>query len=328
MPPSSIVTPSVEYLAKDASVLTAGFTPSGTGKLHEGHQITLLKADLLMEKYRDLLLRLFVDDREFSLQGPIGIPSTQAIANTEADIASIQTEAAQYLQDASIPHRTQIVRMSDFLQRPGLNSDRMSMDFFSLLKGDDKATERVKRYFGDVRLGKTRNCIGPVCPDCHQGTENNVHSRMKERGHFEADCRNSSCGTGKYEIHIGNGDIHWMTNYVFMGVRDVLTAQKDDESVLHLYGGDYGTPWGHGDAGKPSKRERVGNLVQEIMQNAKQGRIAHATGPLLLRQGKKISKSNGDSGRGNLHDLFQILEEGESSVSIDVFQARKSPVYA
>jgi hypothetical protein len=75
-------------------------------------------------------------------------------------------------------------------------------------------------------------------------------------------------------------------------MRDALLARQKETPVLHVFGGDYGMPWGYN--GIP-KAQRMSDLMARVTSKPGDPHIEHFVGPLLTRDGKKLAKSNGDA---------------------------------
>jgi hypothetical protein len=77
-------------------------------------------------------------------------------------------------------------------------------------------------------------------------------------------------------------------HYTIDPLRDVVLSRMRNVGVAHVFGGDYGEPWG------PRGIPKAHRLSDTIAQIAPDVTVHHYAGPLLTRGGEKISKSNGD----------------------------------
>ena len=109
-------------------------------------------------------------------------------------------------------------------------------------------------------------------------------------------------------------DHRWCIHYTIDPMRDALLARQKASPVLHVFGGDYGMPWGYN--GIP-KAKRMSDLMGRIMSKPEDPHIEHFVGPLLTRGGRKLAKSNGDAcAVPDIATLEQILQAGKSVIDL------------
>ncbi len=100
-------------------------------------------------------------------------------------------------------------------------------------------------------------------------------------------------------------------HYTVDPIRDgLLTRQHHEGKVLHVFGGDYGIPWGIGNRPKASR-------MSELMDNIAPDMVDHFVGPMLTRDGHKLAKSNGDSHETPPVSVLQdLLSKNRSFIEI------------
>ncbi|EKD63192.1 MAG: hypothetical protein ACD_51C00322G0003 [uncultured bacterium] len=317
-------------LAQDADILTMGITPSGSGMLHLGHQVTLFNLLQALNATNSARGLLFVDDREFTLRGAPKLPSEEATANLIGCINRMVVEAGKHLGDSDFQKRIDVVRMSTFFKMAGINHGFMGHDFLEVLL---RCAPYIGEAFMKLRLAD-RNSVVPICPDCLQGTQpsdpKKGRKEIKRNGTIIATCKNPSCETDEYEISVKDGDDHWTVFYVLVSLMNILVSRYGDKAVLEFFGGDYGTEWARQMTYNPrvqqvngaSKSERVSAVIEA--SGFAKGRINHVVGPLITTEGEKLSKARGDcaNGRVDFGLLDRILES--RSAIFDLSRANKS----
>jgi hypothetical protein len=300
-------------MAEDCDVVTAGFTPSGSGDLHQGHYLTLTNIGRTLNAHPSMQARIFIDDREFSLQTPAMVPAEPAVERTSSQLTSYMHELGRHFHNSSLAKRLGLVRMSEFFAKPGIESPQMSIDLYRTLRKHQENSTDLRGIFHDVRLNKTRNMIRAVCPECGIGMANATENRLVGKSQLPGECKNDRCDESAYSVDALRGDTAWCLHYMFVGMRDVLLAKQADESILHMYGGDYALEWGEW---KTSKVDRIRELVRLAMQGSTSGKVLHATGPLMVRNGDKLAKSKGDCGKASPEAMLAILETNDSVVDV------------
>lgn len=303
-------------LAQDCDTVTLGITPSGTGELHDGHNLTLLNVGRIIDRYREAIreVRLFIDDREFNLQGPWALPKHDVTQTLADGILRFIQSMSEYFHIVSMASVFRVQRMSEFMCENGADAETVGQEIFARIRryqdnpGNRGASSTMKEIYADVRLHKMRNIARPVCPDCGSGHQNPTLAGMRNNV-LVSTCHNLQCKTNAYQVNPLAGDVSWCLNYALMGMRDVSLARQCDRSILHVYGGDYAQPWGNSGM---SKALRMNTLVERMMGTQSNGRIAHVTGPLLTRNGVKLAKSRGDRESLTIEQLYKLLSIGSS----------------
>lgn len=277
----------LEQAADGANLVTMGINPS-KGNLHEGHYITMYQAMKALRSQQRARGHFFVDDREFDWQkrsiddeSVFLLPSTATAEAIQQRMWATAGYVAGALDDPSLLERITIERMSDYMRRDGGG-------LYEFLQKHRKDIDGMFE-FDRNEFGK-RNFIRPICPECRHGprlddvvgtTASSIHAK----------CARVLCPHQEYAVHPSTGENHWAIHYAVDPLRDaLLSADHDYGKVLHVFGGDYGLPWGRS---QTPKAERLQLLLAKI---APLLRINHFVGPMLKRDGQKLAKSNGDAG--------------------------------
>ncbi len=297
-------------VAEDADVLTMGITPSGKGILHQGHYATVLNLLSSLNHYPGQRAKIFVDDREFNTQQPPKLPDEDVTQRIEVGLKGFIARAAAFFHDDTLVGRIDIQRMSDFFRAEGLDSEFLGEDFLNLMIRYRLA---IGKFFPKMKISGV-NGARALCRNCGFGKV--APSRVKYlQGVLNGQsCENRRCDDYESPMmaNIVRGDTNWAIFYTLVGLRDVLMARAASNSaILHVYGGDYGMPWGR--SGTP-KAERISNLVTAIGDGSgfAKGGISHFVGPLLTIGGHKISKSRGHGGLPEEVDFDSLLAMLES----------------
>ncbi len=283
-------------LAQDSDVLTMGITPSAD-RLHQGHYLTAFNLLRAMNATRTTTARLFLDDREFNNQQHPVLPTTERVATIGRLVRDFVGQSAEYLHNDSLPGRVVVQPMSEFYGEPGATEPLAGFELYKTL--GSKWQSAIRKIFADASM---RRFVTPVCPDCKTGKRKTLApgerppppDRARPRGAHEkvihCPCGNDECGTELYTVDVAGGDTNWTVHYALLAVRDFILSRRDSKSVTHVYGGDYGTEWGNKNT---PKAERMSSTI-EVLRDGRGPHINHFTGPLIVRAGKKLSKSKGD----------------------------------
>ncbi len=289
-----------DELAKDSDILTMGVTPSGMGRLHMGHHLTMyrmLKALASTVSSKGIMM---VDDREFGMQGNPSLPNGNSVMELESAMRRLICQVSDYLNCGSLPDRISIIRMSTLFSSAGIDRDFMGHDFLMLLR---RLEPSIAEAFRKMRLCD-RNSARGLCPSCHQGTGHSASSylRRDRRVGFEAGkivefCGNPDCDVDRYDVFVSDGDDMWTTFYSFVSFLNILISKYGEKSVLEFFGGDYAQPWGMALGEKrllnrAPKAYRISHVVDSVEQV--RDRIHHVVGPLVTVGGMKLSKSEGN----------------------------------
>lgn len=290
-------------VARDADTLTMGITPSGRGILHHGHFATVMNLLRSLNAYPNQRATIFIDDREFNSQQFPELPDAAVVERVEMDLKIFIQRAAGYLLDESLVPRIQIQRMSEFYTLDGQEGKYLGEDLLNVMLQHRLA---VGRFFPKMKISGV-NGVRALCRDCDMGLNTPDGGRYVDGILTGQKCKNEECPLLGEVISadVARGQTNWMVFYTLVGLRDLLIArQATSEAVLHVYGGDYGLPWGRGEV---PKAERISHMVTEIGRDGSGGRIHHYVGPLLTTGGRKLSKSKGHGGLPEEVDFDQLM---------------------
>lgn len=302
-------------LAEDADLLIMGITPSGKGKLHAGHHLTLfnyLRTLAGTESARGLI---HVDDREFCFQLNPRVTPEGLSRTLEGLIHESVAAVATHLHDSGLQERVTVKRMSEIFLEPiptGVNFGARFLDMLDSRRGD------VSTAFQGMDLHG--HCgIRPFCPECDQGYVKKPRHNKLEPGRIVGECHTPDCEVDRYAVEVAQGDTRWSVFYGLVSLMSVpLSEQMKGGSILEFLGGDYGMGWGKAnrqDGTLLSKGARAA-IATERMSGAP-GRINHYVGPLLQKGGGKLSKSKGDeAGAINCAELESWLSRGTPIIDI------------
>lgn len=282
------------HAAQDVDIMTMGITPSGNGMLHMGHYMTLYNLLRALSLTRTASAKLFVDDREFSLEQNPSMPPHSAVSNTTACIRNMVARTDAFFAGEHVSGRVEIINMSDFFNLPGINNRFTGMDMYELFA---RGRQVIGRSFVHMHLSTT--AAVPLCPDCGKFE---WLGRWKTRrdlgadGVIRAKCVDPDCSVGDYQVDVSSGDDNWAIFYMMVGLRDILMS-RCGSSVLHFYGGDYAQEWGLplGNS-MVAKVDRIRHLVSGLGSKIGGLEISHVVGPMLVAGDSKLSKSRGDYG--------------------------------
>lgn len=312
----SIDKESVESIGEDADLLTMGITPSGRGVLHMGHFLTVFNVLRSLARFKDQKAQIFIDDREFNSQVVPAVPEEMVTLRVEDQLRQFIADVTKFLAEDTIPQRVDLTRMSDFYLQNGAEAQFMGKDLFDLLLS---IRAKVGKAFPKMKIGGISG-VRALCPKCHQGKSSfRGAARSYNDDKIVSSCENNECGDFErdYEVNIGQGDTNWAIFYTLVGLRDVSLLRRDNnKGILHVYGGDYGVPWGRGYV---PKGRRISSLVDDVLGEDTKERIDHFVGPILVtKNGEKLSKSSGNGAdiKFDLETLARILDRREGLVKI------------
>lgn len=303
-------------LAQDADLMIMGVTPSGSGRLHDGHHLTIynfLRTVCSNSTTRGLI---HVDDREFCCQFDPILVSEKLTQNTENLILNCIHTASAYFHDSSLLRRVSVQRMSDMFtnrnDKIGVFGNRL-LDLIKINRND------ISVAFNEMGLHGIGG-IRPHCPECNMGFIRKPRwNRFAEDG-IRGRCHNPKCSTEGFTVQVIHDDTRWSLFYGLVSLMSVpLSESINNGSVLECLGGDYGMPWGkpnkHMSGRLLSKGERASIMTERMTRNT--GLINHYVGPLLQSKGKKLAKSKGDASVAMDCDrMQQYLETGESIIDV------------
>lgn len=302
----------LEDIPCDVDLITMGINPSKS-RLHEGHYLTLYQVLKLMEVRKKLVARVFVDDREFDTRKysldttKLYIPPDEIVGRLERLILEFShTVAASMGQNGTMTNRLSIQRMSEYMTEPGV---KHANNGFALFRNIWDNAGKVKREFDGFSTRQDRqSAFRPACSECTHATLQSKKIMLCADG-MEGECINEECDCHSYNVNIQNGANGWFIHYALDPLRDIDLARSNNAGVVHIFGGDYGVKWGVG--GRP-KAERLSHLIPEIDNSVT---IHHFVGPMLTRNGVKLSKSKGDAADApSVDELEYILSNNDSVI--------------
>ncbi len=288
--------------------LTMGITPSGNADLHLGHQMTMFELAKSLEANPGMTGFLWIDDREFHTQSVPEIPSSELVSKVDQQVDAFFVEAEKYFKSRLI---SRVIRkkMSDFfLERSNLEHDFCGQEILALLQN---RSQIFGRHYGKMQLTGKRS-IRPIDKSSGRGPHS-AHTSVIGRN-FIVHPEYINANTREFgDIGINTArDTNWVMFYCYCFLRDIVLADRDDTNFLHLYGGDYSTPWGLGLVSKVERNNRISNGLSD--------RVDFVTSKLIMQDGEKLSKSGGaaaaaldfatlekiDAAKGNVVDISAV----------------------
>lgn len=282
-------------LAQDADLLIMGVTPSGRGRLHQGHHVTLFNYLRTLAKTRTARGVIHIDDREFCLQLDPKLVDPALSAQTEAQIHQCLQASASFLHEDRLPERVEVRRMSDIFREPIPTGENLGARYLDVLR----ERTAVSAAFQGMSLQGPYG-IRSFCPSCERGYNKDPRHTKLYEGMIDGQCQTDSCNVDRYRVEVAQGDTRWTVFYGLVSLMAVpLSEQIEGGSILEFLGGDYGTPWGktnsHFGDKVMAKGERA-SVATEIL-TGRRDLIKHYVGPLLEVRGRKLSKSKGDEAK-------------------------------
>lgn len=283
----------VRDAAQSAGVVTMGINPS-KHTLHLGHYATLFNAHSALASASHAVGMFFVDDREhhskmsqdringdrFTMSKPVVVESVQKL------IAGFLTSLDEQLK-TNVAKRTRIVPMHEYMTEGSANTQlTIGAQLYNLLW--QQRTRIVEAFNFDSAFNEAPFVI-PLCKDCNAGSRTPELIISTEHG-VRSQCIDTLCMNSQKVIEAtpSEGDTNWSMHYTVDPIRDALVSRQFlGRKVLHVFGGDYGMPWGRGGL---SKADRLDTTLDHIAP----GKVDYFVGPLLRRNGEKLAKSNGD----------------------------------
>lgn len=304
----------VLHAGRRADLVTMGINPTRP-QLHPGHYLTLYQLLRLVNARDRIQAVIFVDDREhhsrqhedgnksvFPLVNP---HNTGAITDTVADFVS---QTADAFADATVLDRVKIVPMSAHMREadPATGEPR-GADLFRLLRHHRALIEHT------LELGRGHDqpgCVCGACPGCLRANRDPALVTLSAAG-IDSVCHYEQCPVTQFCIDPVRGDDRWTMHYTADPLRDALLADEyDAERTLHVFGGDYGMPYG---TNITPKAQRLTQMIPAMTTR----RIDHFVGPLLTRNGEKLSKSNGDAGQAPPYEWMElVVHSGQAMVEM------------
>jgi hypothetical protein len=311
----------VEDVATDVGMITMGINPTARS-LHEGHYLTLLQYFKAMRRHQGADGLIFIDNREFDfpshghLDVPVRLPSSKPSVDIHQQILDFVVQMSRHFQDWSVRTRLKILKMSEWMAP---NASEASVvegvhngeHLYKLIQARRGTIEEFYPEFLDDQQ-RRRSPIVPVCPSCYTGSRDGTGVQMYPQM-LLADCQHATCHQERFIMDLQH-DHRWCIHYAIDPVRDALLARQKESPVLHVFGGDYGMPWGYN--GIP-KAKRMSDLMERVMSKPEDPYVEHFVGPLLTRGGKKLAKSNGDAcAAPDIGNLEKMLQAGKSVIDL------------
>jgi|GEM_PF-2724371 len=294
---------SIEKVGADADIVTMGINPSADD-LHAGHYVTLFNLMRVLRKNESARGHVFVDDREVHLkQGArqeedFWVPDGDRIEKIRGKITAFIRQTSHALGEASLIGRVGVQRMSHYLPNRDSPSEPTQGGMLYRLLYENR--DLIRQAFDFRRFDGTEEFVRPFCNGCGMVPADPRQTNMIPQG-LGGTCKTPKCHERMYMVNPHEGERNWTMHYGVDPLRDILIADQNDAKVLHVFGGDYGTSWGYG--GIP-KAERLSELITQIAPNVK---VDHYIGPLLLRNGMKLSKRRGDASYPPLLDTLKRM---------------------
>lgn len=307
----------ISDVPRDYDIVTMGINPSKS-HVHQGHHATLFQAAKLLETRRDSQGIFFVDDREFDLRkmtspsSRLRLPPHEVVTSIQLEICSFLQQAGTYLHDLSLSERVRIVPMSEYmLESPG-DSDSHG---FTLYQSIFEHRRAIAKAFGTSDRPMKQAFFRPTCPHCEEGAFSSKVTNFTDT-EMKSICVNEQCTNEEYALQ-PQKDNRYFYNYTVDPLRDLQLAEQGNGGVIHVFGGDYGIPWGSRKAHTTakSKAERIGDVALIMKPDVP---LHHFVGPILLKDGQKLAKSNGDvASKGIDFELLdRIVTDGSPIVDI------------
>ncbi len=299
----------VQSVIRSPSVVTMGINPTKR-TLHKGHYATAMNAHRALVGSRHSMGIFFIDDREHhhklsidSTSGTYKLPSPEAVRS----VKSLLTQFLQKLDEANgtnVMARSSVMPMSEYME---LSTDRNGSNGKKLYDLLWENREAITKRFNFEPMNEMP-FVQPLCADCETGVlvEQNVSCTSDQ---VRAKCLNTLCENEDIVIRPSK-DNHWSMHYAIDPLRDALLSDQFHRNVLHVFGGDYGLPWGRGGG---SKADRLSTTQSEL----RPGKIDYYVGPLLTQDGVKLAKSAGhSSGMPDPGYLWSLLKEPRESIEV------------
>lgn len=270
-----------------------GINPS-RDQLHLGHYLTMLQAGKALKTSPGAVGMFFVDNREHhhklqtdGNEDTYRLPGYHATQRVGQLMNDFLARIADELRCKDLPGRVRIQPMSDYMSsRSPANADqtRTGGILYEQLWNYRKEINRLFE-FSDTN---SMQYVRPFCRDCKTGVRSDDLVRSFCEGILTT-CQSEHCPTERIFIQPGRGMMNWSMHYAVDPIRDaLLSSQFHDRRVLHVFGGDYGIPWGFDNQPKAQR-------MSKLMERIRPGMIDHFVGPMLMRDGQKLAKSSGDA---------------------------------
>ena len=264
--------------------ISIGLKPSGL--IHLGTAMTFLHGMIGLQKNRDATLDVAVMDLDFDFQRGPDFVSFQAAPDTQA---------CHVLMKEHTEMET-VVALNEMASYFGVNPQRIKVGQFSQITYDPRFQEYLDMLFGTLEgrrlLGRTVNggkyktssFLAPICNSCGHSSTHPPKLRQKDtKIVLETKCYNDGCEVEKYSVSLTEpGKVNLF--YLVDPIRDLIPNLEGASADVHIFGGDYISPYGID--GTP-KANRVFRLMEGLSSNAPLIYV----GPVLTYGGSKVGKS-------------------------------------
>ena len=304
----------VEDVSSQAEIVTMGINPS-RDRLHLGHYLTLLQAGKALHAQPDAQGIFFVDDREHHHKLANGVnddtfrlPGYRATQHVHDLMYEFMSRVADSLGDKRMLNRLNIKPMSNYMGMNANENDRLTKKGTLVYDQLWQHRENINALF-EFSDSNSMQFVRPFCRDCKYSVNSDERIRAIEQGML-TNCLVPQCSTERMFVRPSQGHMNWSMHYAVDPIRDVILADFQDKKVLHVFGGDYGIPWGLD--GRP-KAARMSALMDKVAPEM----VDHFVGPMLTRDGQKLAKSNGDAHEvPTIGYLDKLLSENEPVIEV------------
>lgn len=287
----------------DYDVVTMGINPSKS-YVHQGHHLTMFQAAHLLHKQPNAQGIFFVDDREFDLRKTqdcrykdIGLPSQAIVSSIRTAMMEILQGAATFLHDSTLASRVNIQPMSQYMLEQAEEGTSKGKELYQSLYNNRRD---IRNIMGLSCRPAKQLLARPTCNVCEK-TYLSPKQTSLEEDCINGFCLNDDCQNANFSVDVATSNGYFL-HYTIDSLRDVF-LHKRYGGVAHVFGGDYGTPWGN--AARHPKAQRLQDIAQKLSPDVL---LHHYVGPILMKDGYKLSKSRGDLAGDSGIDYDQLQE--------------------
>ncbi len=269
--------------------VSLGLKPSGP--IHLGTALTFMNGMIALESNKSTTLDVMIMDLDhdfqrgkayhsfFTLPDSKGCHRLMKQHTAQETRETIEEMASYFGVDSS---RINIANFSDTVSHPQFQA------YMRYLFLSTEGRTILKSTVMDDRKGPTGKLIAPNCEECGYSATKPPKISMED-GTATTNCLNDRCDVDQYSVSIFKpGAVNLF--YLVDPIRDLVPNNQGKTVDLHVFGGDYGLPWGKPvpETGRePSKAERVLALMAHLSTETPDIYV----GPILLSDGMKIGKS-------------------------------------
>lgn len=283
---SKIIQTDLDALTKEGfQRISLGVKPSGS--IHLGTSLTFLNGILALQVTPNSTLDTTIMDLDFDFQRGLDFPSLYKKQDDDSCHTYLKDHVAE---EASVtlremarhfnvnPSRIKIAQFSGITQK--LNFQKHLGYLFGTEEGKQLLRKTVV-----AGKNKTDGLVSPICESCyHSSTHAPYHHKTQENKiTLVTKCYNPDCFVEKYEVGLTEpGKVNLF--YLIDPIRDLTLSRENKQVDIHIFGGDYGAPYGGEDL---PKSHRVFGLMQGLSNSPPTVYV----GPMLTNYGVKIGKS-------------------------------------